>query len=337
VLYDTIIVGAGPAGLNAALVLGRCRRKVLVLDAGRPRNFAARHLHNFLSRDGIPPSKLLAIGRDQLAPYDVTFRHATVASAGCDPAGFFIRTTDGHRARSRTILLATGVADDLPNIPNFRDFYGQGIHHCPYCDAWPYRDKPMAAYGRERKGLGLAMALLTWSKHITVVTHGRPFPRSARRDAERLGIAFREESITALESARSSTGPHAASAPLKRIIFKHGPPLPVSALFFNTDQHQRSTLPKLLGCIMKPDGGVQLDRRQRTGIPGLYLAGDASRDVQFAIIAAAEGARAAVAINGDLQRQCEHVKAPASHTPPGLPKVGHRKPPRLTSTRSSTS
>jgi thioredoxin reductase len=292
--YDTIIVGGGPAGLSAALVLGRCCRRVLVVDAGRGRNHAARAVHNFLTRDGIAPGELRRLGRRELSRYGVEFHRGVVTAATCTKDGFRVVVDGRRRVRSRTLLLATGMTDQSPAIPEFERFYGAGVHHCPYCDMWEYRGRPVAAYGRGRKGLGLAMSLLTWTRDVTVVTGGGRLSRAARDEAARLGIKARTEAITALRGARGR---------LSRIEFESGAALRVAALFFNTEQWQRSRLPVKLGCRMDDLGGVVHDRKQRTGVPGLYLAGDASRDVQFAVVAAGEGATAAVAINTDLQRR----------------------------------
>lgn len=296
--YDTIIVGGGPAGLSAALVLGRCRRRVVVIDASKPRNAASHHIHNYLSRDGIAPAKFLGLGRGELERYGVEFRPGFVRRAECAEDGFRV-FVGRSRLESRTLLLATGVADELPEVRSLRTFYGSGVHHCPYCDAWEYRDKPIAAYGDGKRGLGLAMNLLTWTDRVTVVTDGRPMSATDRRRAERLGIAVRDEPVRRL----AGRTPEGRRPKLERVVFESGPDLRISALFFNTDQYQRSPLPGLLGCSIGEDGGVQRDRRQRTGVPGLYLAGDASKDVQFVIVAASEGARAGVGINSDLQRE----------------------------------
>ncbi len=317
--FDVIIVGGGPAGLSAALVLGRCRRSVLVIDAGHPRNFASRSAHNFLTRDGIPPHQLLRIGRDEIASYGVEFRQGVVAHAACLSPGFRVELLSGSAATCRKILLATGVTDTLPDIPNADAFYGLGVHHCPYCDAYEYADRAIAAFGSPRKALGLAANLLTWSPRVTACSHGEPFTPAHRRSAAKLGIALREERMIRLET---QTGPDTFGDPLQqttldadtpiqrlaRIAFESGDPLPVAALFFNTPQLQRSDLPFTLGCRKDEKGGVARDERQRTGIADVYLAGDASRDVQFLVVAAAEGARAGVAINADFQKQAREAR-----------------------------
>lgn len=300
--YDAIIVGGGPAGLSAALVLGRCRRSVLVIDAGRPRNYAALRMHNYLSRDGIEPRRFLDLARRDLKPYDVRLLRGQVTSAGCVAGGFAVRVRGHKRVTSRMLLLATGVVDELPKVTSVSHFYGQGVHHCPYCDGWEYRNRPLGAYGLGNAGLGLAVNLLTWSRDITVISDGQPPGRSGLRDADRLGINVRIEKVDRLLSRRGKPSPSRGD-PLGRVVFENGDELRLDALFFNTDQTQRSGLPARLGCRMNADGGVIHDKRQRTGVEGLYLAGDASVDVQFVIVAAAEGAKAGMAMNHDLQER----------------------------------
>src|SRR5512145_1338248 len=142
-LWDAIVVGAGPAGLSAALILGRCRRRVLVFDMGRPRNARARELHGFLSRDGTPPLQLLRVAREQLRKYrTVALRRGEVTDVRARKEGYTI-VVKGRRLRARFVLLATGVVDHLPDVPDLRRYYGRGVYHCPYCDGWENRDLPL--------------------------------------------------------------------------------------------------------------------------------------------------------------------------------------------------
>src|SRR4051794_12723796 len=179
--YDVLIVGGGPAGLSAALVLGRCRRRVLVVDSGRPRNAAARAMHGYLSRDGIRPRELLRLGRAEVERYGVEVLDAEVDSARAlapgevsDPcAGFEVVTEVGQRFRSRKLLLATGVQDVLPPIEGAERYFGRGVHHCPYCDGWEHRDRNLVAYGAGHAATGLALSLRTWSGRVTTCTGGK--------------------------------------------------------------------------------------------------------------------------------------------------------------------
>ena len=292
--FDVVIVGAGPAGLSAALMLGRCRRRVLVCDSGRPRNAASLALHGYLTRDGIPPRELLEIGRRELAIYDtVEVRDVTADDAVCEPdGGFRVTLEDGVVVRSRKLLIATGVCDNLPAIDGFQEFYGRGVFHCPYCDGWEVRDQPLAVYGNGDRGVGLSLELTAWSRDLVLCTDGpAEITVDDRSRLERQGIAVREDRITALEGSNGT---------LQRIVFAARPPLPRRAVFFTTGQFQRSALAIRLGCEINEKGTVRTGKYESTHLPGLFVAGDASRAVQWVIVAAAEGAEAAFAINTDL-------------------------------------
>lgn len=173
-LWDVIIVGGGPAGLNAALVLGRCRRRVLIFDDGKPRNAVSHALHGFLSRDGVDPAQLRAIGREQLALYpSVTLDAEQVVDAARTETGFTVCTSDGREFRARKLLLSAGVVDVLPEAPGFAELYGRGVFHCPYCDGWEMRDQPLAVYGRgDDKGAGLALEMKLWSQDVVLCSDG---------------------------------------------------------------------------------------------------------------------------------------------------------------------
>jgi thioredoxin reductase len=299
--FDVIIVGAGPAGLSAALVLGRCRRRVLVCDAGQPRNASSHGLHLYLTRDGIEPAEFVTIAREQLRPYEtVQLRHAKVADAGRLTEGFEIvlNAEDGateERITARKLLLATGVVDTLPEIDGLRSFYGTSVFHCPYCDGWEMRDQPLAIYGRGENGLGLALELSFWSRDLTLCTDGPS--ELSEEERERLSkrkIALCEDKIRRLEGRGGN---------LERITFENGDPLAVRGMFFSTGNSQGSDLAKRLGCKFTSEGCVDTGEYEITSVPGVYVAGDASRQAQFVIVAASEGAQAALAINKELMKE----------------------------------
>jgi thioredoxin reductase len=292
-----VIVGAGPAGLSAALILGRCRRSVLVCDTGHPRNAASQALHGYLTRDGIPPLEFLALARRELGQYEtVELRQTAVTDAVCrEDKQFDITLTGAELVRSRKLLVATGVVDHLPAIDGFRELYGHSVFHCPYCDAWEVRDAPLAIYGRGDSARGLSLELTAWSHDLVLCTDGpSDIDDEGLARLERNSIAVREERIARLEGRHHM---------LENIVFDDGSRLPRRAIFFTTGQAQRSDLSIRLGCHVNEKGTVRTGKYETTHIKGLYVAGDASRAVQWAIVAAAEGAEAAFDINTDLIKE----------------------------------
>lgn len=295
-MYDVIIVGAGPAGLSAALMLGRCRRRVLICDTGRPRNAASQALHGYLTRDGIAPRDFLALARADLRQYDsVELRDVEVTDAVCRDARFEVTLAGGEILRTRKLLLATGVVDNLPRIDGFRDLYGHSVFHCPYCDGWEVRDQPLAIYGTGQRGLGLSLELTAWSRDLVLCTDGPSGidPDDVRRLSDN-GIGVREERIARLDGENGV---------LRHVVFADGSRLARRALFFTTGQWQRSDLLDRLGCEFNEKGTVSTGKYESTHLPGLFVAGDASRAVQWVVVAAAEGAEAAFAINTDLIKE----------------------------------
>jgi len=296
--FDVAIIGGGPAGLSAALLLSRSRRRVVVCDHGRPRNYAAKAVHGFLGLDGIEPSTLRKQAAEECSSYGVAFVHGEVVSASCrETKGkslFQFELKSGRKIHARKLLLATGVKDQLPKLSGLSDFYGDSIHHCPYCDGWEHRDKRLVAYGKGFSGAKLAVTLLQWSPSVTCCTDGEPFGSGNRERLQKYGIEVRNERITALVGNDGR---------LEEVRFASGQSLECDALFFSSEQGQRSSLPKMLGCKCNDEGLVESKGKQGSGVRGLFLAGDADGDVQFAIVAASEGAIAATAINAELQEE----------------------------------
>ena len=296
-MYDVVIVGAGPAGLSAALVLGRCRRSVLVCDNGHPRNAASRGIHGYLTRDGMPPLEFLRVARSELAQYtSVELRDVTVTDARCLPNGRFETTLDtGERVESRKLLVATGVRDNLPEVDGIGPMYGRSVFHCPYCDGWEVREQPLAVYGRGERGYGLSLELTAWTSDILLCTDGPcELDAEQRERLERNGVALREDPVVRLDGADGM---------LEHVVFGDGTSSARRALFFTTGQHQQSSLATRLGCEINDKGTVRTGRYETTHLPGLFVAGDASRAVQWVVVAASEGAEAAFAINTDLIKE----------------------------------
>ena len=302
-VLDVVIVGGGPAGLSAALVLGRCRRRVLLCDTGRPRNGAATELHGYLTRDGIPPRELLRLGREELRPYGVELREVAVEDVVCQPDSFDVRLATGERIATRKILVATGVRDHLPDIEGLDACYGISVHHCPYCDGWEERDRRLAVIGHGASAAGLALSLKTWSEEVTVCTLGRARVSTRHRaQLDEQHIALVEGPIARFEHERGR---------VRRLVTSRGQQVACDAVFFSTGQSPQWDLPQRLGCEITRKGTIKTDLLGQTRVPGFYVVGDASRDVQFVIVAAAEGAKAGVAINKALQARAGLAAAPA--------------------------
>lgn len=293
-MFDVIVVGGGPAGLSAALMLGRCRRRVLLCDAGAPRNRHSGALHGYLTRDGIEPKRFNELGRDELTQYGIECRALAATAAAPRERGFEVALSDGRVEYSRFLLLATGVVDDLPAISGMTDCYGRSVFHCPYCDGWEWRDRRLAVFGSGTSGAGLALSMKTWSSDVVLCTGGRRLPASVRKRLDANAIGVRTGTIARLEHA---------SGLLRQIVFDRDEPLTRDALFFSTGQHPQCDLAVNLGCAFNTRGTVRTGTLSNTNVTGVFVAGDASRDAQFVVVAAAEGVKAAMAINQALQKE----------------------------------
>jgi thioredoxin reductase len=296
--FDAAIIGGGPAGLSAAIVLGRACRRVVLFDHGKPRNYAARAVHNFLGLDGLSPTEVRARGEREAAAYGVEFRKCEVTSAarlsvGAQPPLFKVTTNCGS-VESRALLLATGVVDDLPQIPGVQELYGRRIHHCPYCDAWEHRGKHLIVFGDGSGLTGLALTLRAWADHVTVCSNGQAIDEHASHQLAANRIELRRDHIKRFLE-RDSTA--------LEVGFEDGPLLLCEAAFFSAGQQQRSALPISLGCEIDKQGLIRRDKKQMTCIQGVFVAGDAAGEVQLAVVAAAEGVIAAIAINKMLSEQ----------------------------------
>jgi len=294
--WDVVIAGAGPAGLSAALVLGRARRRVLLCDTGTPRSWASKEMHAYLSRDGLPPQEFLAIARREVRRYPgVRYLPQEVRRARRVGAGFAVRLANGREVRSRRLLIATGVFDHVPRIPGIDGLFGRSVFQCPYCDGWEMRGKALAVYGQRRRGFELARALTAWTHDIVLCTDGRAnLTRDERGQLARNHIRLVEKRIDALEGTRGK---------LQHIRFRDGERLARDGMFFNTPSRSQSDLAESLGCLFGRHGGVLCGQYEATSVPGVFVAGNIIRDVQLSIVAAAEGARAAFGINRALTRE----------------------------------
>ena len=293
---DVLIVGGGPAGLSTALILGRCHRRVFLCDDQKQRNRASDAIRGLLGSNGRSPVQFLQDAREELA------RHTSVSIIGtrvmeiepCE-GGFSFACGEGTRGFAPKILLATGLVDELPELPGIKKLYGVSVHHCLYCDGYEYARRPVAAYGKGDKGADLAVMMKHWIADVVACSDGTEVSDEARRKLRQHGILLRTERILALEGNMSE---------LTAIKFENGPDLARAGLFFSTGSHQSSDLSKRLGCRRDEKGGVITDpATEETSVPGVYVAGDVSRDVLLVAVAIGEGAKAAVAINKAFLRR----------------------------------
>lgn len=287
---DVLIVGGGPAGLSAALVLGRCLRRVLICDENRQRNRASHAIHGLLAREGKSPAAFLDEARRDLARYEtVQLKVSRIVDIRPEGRVFTFACADGSMGTAAKVLLATGLVDELPKLPGVEDLYGASVHHCLYCDGFEYAGKPVAAYGKGDKGADLAIMMKHWTPDIVALSDGTEVSATAALKLQQHGISLRKERILSLEATLGK---------LITVKFDSGPDLERRGLFFSTGCHQASDLSQRLGCQRNEKGGVTIDPlTEETSVPGVYVAGDVSRDVLLVAVAIGEGAKAAVAIN----------------------------------------
>jgi thioredoxin reductase len=310
VVVDCAIIGGGPAGLNAALVLGRARRSVLMFDDHRPRNAVTQASHGFVTRDGIAPAEFRRLAHQELSKYpSVALRHARITQvsrhenheqhdSGFDlVADAGIGGADGTTVptvQARTIILATGLRESLPTVPGLHDFYGKSLFCCPYCDGWELRDKPLVVVAEEdQPAFHMAKVVWNWSRDLLVCTNGRA-TLSAEHKAllQQYGIQVVEDAITALIGQDGR---------LELVVFASHAANARQGGFVSPQLSQASPFGTELGCATDARGAMVTDDLGRTTIPGVYLAGDASFAVPHQlVIAAAAGSRAAAGVNTDL-------------------------------------
>lgn len=304
--FDAVVVGAGPAGLNAALVLGGAGRRVLLLDGGPPRNAKATAAHGVFTRDGTPPTGLKTLGLADLEPYPVTVCPDMAREARCLPDGYAVRH-DGGWVRARRLLLATGVRDVLPNVPGLRERWGHTVHHCPYCDGWPNREHLLGVLGSGQEGHHLALSVRAWSHRVVLLTDGPDeLTDEQREDLRRLNVRVHTAPILRLGGQDTV-----------RVKFRGGEQITLHAIFLNPTQVQNSTLPAALGCELNGKSRVVVNEHGMTSVRGVWAAGDMTGAPQYVMSAAASGMLAAVSLNTTLIHEDVRKLGAAFHKSPG--------------------
>jgi thioredoxin reductase len=295
--WDAIVVGGGPAGLCAALLLGRCRREVALFDEGRPRNEMSEQVHAFLGLPAVSPRELLAIGRGQLTAYpNVSIHQRRVEEVGRSPGGFKIVVEGGAEFRSRALVIASGLIDRLPEVEGIDRFYGKSAFPCPYCDGWENADRILAALGTGNEAAELAIELRLWSDRVSCfITGDAPGPSALAR-MQKLGIRFHgSPAVKAIGENGHLSGLELAD----------GTVAPCQALFLVDLQIQHDDFLQKMGCHLSDGGQVECEDSGKTGTPGLFVAGNAKKGLQMAMVAAADGIKCGAAANEWLLRQDE--------------------------------
>ncbi|WP_206758370.1 NAD(P)/FAD-dependent oxidoreductase [Nostoc linckia] len=293
-IYECVIVGGGSAGLSAALLLGRSRRRVLVCDKGNPRNAPAHESHSFFTRDGISPHELLSIGRDQLKPYkSVEFQAIGVKEINPSGNQFEVVFEDGTIKKTRKILLAFGVMDEFPALENFGDFWGKSVFHCPYCHAWEVRDEPLAVVGNGETGIEMAALLKNWSADLVLCTNGKADLTADQRTLlENHKILVREEKIIRLEGDNGQ---------LENIVFETNEKIARRGILIRLKQTLRSNLAEKLGCELNEFNLIKTTNVfNETSVKGIYAAGDITSPMQVISAAVFQGSVAAGGLNHSL-------------------------------------
>jgi thioredoxin reductase len=289
-MHDVVIVGGGPAGLTAALVLGRSRRDAVVFDSGSYRNEVSQAVHGFPTRNATSPTELRRIAIGELREYPtIRIRYESIVAALRDGDAFVISTARPEWLRTRAIILATGLEDVLPGFAGARALHGTHVFPCPYCDGWEHRDTPLAAYTHgDDAGARYALLLARWSDDVVLFAEGA----TAISPPLRALLETRRVRVDDRRIVRAS-----ADGAALRLELDRGDPVTRRALFYHLGSRRNTALARQLGCELDDNGGVRVDRLQRTSVAGVFVAGDLSRDVLQAVVAAGEGSAAGVRAN----------------------------------------
>jgi len=303
---DAVVCGGGPAGLSAALWLGRYRRKTVVIDAGEQRNLSANAAHGYLTFDPCTPREFLARARDNVTEYPgVTLEQGTVETIERDDGRFVVTASSGRYSASR-VMLATGVTDTFPDIPGFTDFYGRHIFHCSSCDGYESRDLDVVAIGWEEHSAGYALDLLEWGARVVLVTNGNTFEgdEPERAALARHGIEIVEDEVVELQGDEDK---------MEAVVLRSGRGIPAQRAFFSIAHEPRSELAVSLGCEIDELGYVKVGEHGETSVEHVYAAGDITPGEQLVSVAASEGVVAGIACAMSLRGQ---------RTAPGVPDPG---------------
>ena len=296
-IYDCAIIGGGPAGLNAALVLGRSRRSVVLLDNNQPRNAITHASHGFLTRDGVTPAEFRRLAYEEVLDYSsVTHMKTKVISVSTIESGYEVLDSSSLRIQARKLILATGIQEIFPDIDGFYQFYGKCLFNCPYCDGWELQDQPLVVVSELPNLFHTAKLLLNWSKDLVVCTNGKgALSDEHKKHLQSKGIMIMEQPITAFIGQNGQ---------LEHVHFADGTQIPRTGGFVTPKFVQSVSFAEQLGCERVKSGGMKTDGKGRTTIHGLYIAGDASYVAPSQVVfSVADGSRTAMSVVMDLTEE----------------------------------
>ncbi|KGE16027.1 NAD(P)/FAD-dependent oxidoreductase [Sphingobacterium deserti] len=292
-ILDVIIIGGSYAGLSAAMALGRSLRKVLIIDDGLPCNRQTPHSHNFLTQDGRPPAEISALGKERVLAYpSITWLDDRAVKAEPSTTGFTVKTKHGDVLRAKKIILATGIQDNLPSIPGFRDCWGITVIHCPYCHGYEFRNEPTAIFAQGERALHLASLVRNLTSQVTIVTSG-----ASGFDSTQLAKLKRNDVILVEEELRSIIH---QKGKIESLELNNGEHLAVTALYAAVPFTQMSDLHKQLGCEESDQGYIKVDNFQKTNVPGVYACGDNSAMMRSVANAVYTGNLTGAMVNKEL-------------------------------------
>ena len=290
--YDVVVVGGSAAGLSAALVLSRARRTVLVVDSGAPRNAPAAHMHGFLSRDGMLPADLLAVGRHEVRGYGAELREGTVETVTAEAStGFTVSLSGDDRVTARRLLVATGLRDELPGIPGLAQRWGKDVLHCPYCHGHEVADQPLGVLGGAPESVRYAQIVRQWSHDVVLLLPEGVLTADQRHRLRARSIEVVEGGVqeVLVEEDR-----------LTGVRMDDGRVVARAALFVPPRFVPNDELLVQLGCAMDDAGWVSAGSAGATSVAGVWVAGNVANPKAQVITAAGEGSSAAIELNGDL-------------------------------------
>lgn len=291
--FEVIIIGGSYSGLSAAMSLGRAIRKTLIIDSGQPCNIQTPHAHNFITQDGFSPANIAKAAKDQVSVYPtIHFMEDTVVSAIGEDFNFTVTTAKRIQIRAKKLLFATGVADQLPEIPGLSSCWGISVIHCPYCHGYEYKDQPMGILSNDENTLDFSKLISNWNKDLRVFTNGEPkFSTAQRQEIKDLKVTIIEKPIASIE--------HVAGQ-LTGIRFLDGTVEKIEALYTRPPFIQHCTVPQEIGCELDKRGYILTDDFKKTTIPGIYAAGDNISPMRSIANAVAAGSIAGAMLNHEL-------------------------------------